>query len=71
MDAAGLEKERTRALAHPIRRALRDALGGGEERGPRELARDVGRPKPLVVYHLLVLLSAELVACVGGRYRLA
>lgn len=69
MDAAGLKKERARALAHPIRRVVRDALAG-KECGPRELARDVGRPKPLVVYHLLVLHRAGLVACVGGVYRL-
>lgn len=61
-------KEREQALQHPVRGALRDALAG-KERGPRELARDVGRPKALVVYHLLVLLSAGLVACVGGAYR--
>lgn len=66
MDAAELEKER--ALAHPIRRALRDALDG-EERAPRELARDVGRPKAQIVYHLRVLRRAELVACEHGVYR--
>lgn len=69
MDAERFEKEREQALGHSIRRALWHALDG-RERAPRELARDVGRPKALVVYHLLVLQSAELVACIGGVYRL-
>jgi DNA-binding transcriptional ArsR family regulator len=74
MDDDGLKRERERALEHPIRRALRDTLGGSEERSLNELAA-VELPndptRSAVAYHLTILQRTKLVACVGGVYRLA
>lgn len=69
-----LNKEREWALTHPVREGLRDALDGSQGQTLQELG-GVELPKaptlPAVRYHLDALERVGLVACVGGRYRLA
>lgn len=74
MDDDRLTRKREWALTHPVRQALRDALDGSEGRtlselGGIELPNDPSLSA--VHYHLKALEQVRLVACVGGRYRLA
>lgn len=72
VDNDKLNRERERELRHPIRRGLRDALDDGGERTPPELAAGLPDAPSLstVTYHLSQLQRVELVARVGGVYRL-
>ena len=66
-------RAKEKATGHPLRRALLDRLGG-EERTLSELGGDGLPDDPslsAVAYHLTVLQRAELVACIGGVYRVA
>lgn len=74
MDDGKLNREREWALTHPVRRALRDTLDGSEGRTLSELGGvelPNGPSLSAVHYHLKALEKVKLVACVGGRYRLA
>ena len=65
-----LDRERERALRHPIRRALWDALSG-EEYTLSELGKALADAPSLSMdaYHLSMLQKVELVACARGVYR--
>ena len=70
MDEEKLDRERERALRHPVRRALWNVLDGGEY-----TLSELGTALPdapslsTVAYHLSMLQEVELVACAAGVYR--
>ncbi len=78
MDRDNLDRERERALRHPLRRTILDALGEQEQTLPQLAAAlpdaaatvlPATPPEAVLSYHLRVLREARLVTCAGGLYR--